>query len=124
MAIPIAANTTCDIYRSGVAPPAAPSVAGIACHLTGNYGQGVEAGELAPGPFRFSHVLLVDAGVDVRDDYNAGVIGTAMDALYVPDKNGTPFKIVFVERRLKGTPLDHKKVYLSRQTVTWPTYYL
>ena len=121
MALPIPANTTCDIYRTGVAPPAAPSIAGVACYFAANFGRALESGEHTAGSFRFSHVMLVDVSVDIRDDYNAGAITTLMDTVYVPDKNFTGYKVTFVERRLKGTPLDHKKVYLVRQAVTWPS---
>ena len=46
MPLPIAPNTTCDIYRVTNSPPAAPDVAGVRCYLgprgqstltTGNY---------------------------------------------------------------------------------------
>src|SRR4051812_10613953 len=110
MSLPIPANTTCDIYRSGVAPPAAPSVAGVLCHLVADFAHGLETGESVTPANRFTHVILVDATVDVRDDYNVGSIGGSPDSLYIPDKNGTAFKVTFVERRLKGAGSDHKKV--------------
>jgi hypothetical protein len=43
------------------------------------------------------------------------------DKVYVPDKNGTSFVVRFVERRGQGTSADHKRVYLDREAVTWPT---
>jgi hypothetical protein len=46
------------------------------------------------------------------------------DTVYVPTKTGTPFTVVFVERVGKGTPFDHKRVYLQRESglvVPWPT---
>lgn len=121
MSLPTTANTTGDIYRSGVGPPAAPSVAGVACHLDANFARGLEVGESTAVANRFTHVILVDATVDVRDDYNLGAVGVNLDSVYIPDKNGTAFKVIFVERKLKGTAQDHKKVYLLRQTVTWPS---
>jgi hypothetical protein len=66
-------------------------------------------------------VLLVDAAVDVRDGY-AGAQGfNALDDVYIPDQNGTKFRVVFVERVHRGLPTDHKCVYLDRQLPTWPT---
>ena len=121
MAIPLSASTTCDIYRSGTGPPAPPAVAAVPCSLSANYGLGLEAGETSAGIYRFDHTMLVAPTTDVRDDYNIGTIGVGMDSVYIPDKNGTQFKVTFVERHGKGTASDHKKVYLVRQAVTWPS---
>jgi hypothetical protein len=40
MALPVPTNTTCDIYRSGNAPPNTPDVAGVAVSLAPIYLQG------------------------------------------------------------------------------------
>lgn len=120
--LPLPPNTTCDIYRAGSAPPAAPSVAGVPCHLTSAFARGLETGEGdARATYRFSHILLVDVSVDIRDDFDTGTIGANFDTVYIPDKNGTAFRVRFVERRLRGTDKDHKKVYLARETPSWPT---
>ena len=121
MALPLPANTTCDIYRFGVMPPAPPSVAGVACYLSAIYGQGIEQGESTASSFRYTHLLLVGPTVDIRDDYNAGAAGGAVDSVYIPDKNGTQWRVTFVERRDKGTATDHKRAYITRQGVTWPS---
>lgn len=54
---------------------------------------------------------------------SAGVAGSP-DTAYTPNKNGTPFYIVFVEHVGKGSPFNHKRVFLQRcagAVVPWPT---
>ena len=64
---------------------------------------------------RFSHRLLLPLDVDVRDRYDAGSQATGdSDRVYIPDREGVAYRVVFVERRLRGTTLDHLRVYLSR----------
>jgi hypothetical protein len=114
-------NTTCDIYRAGNAPPANPDVAAVYGSLRPNYPGGTDANAGQPTK-RWTHVLLVPKGTDVRDHYTgAGAYGANPDTIYVPDKNGTAFKVVFVERRDRGTATDHLCVFLDRQAVTWPS---
>ncbi|HXG12263.1 MAG TPA: hypothetical protein VNK04_21085 [Gemmataceae bacterium] len=121
MALPLPPNTTCDIYHGPNAPPAAPDIAGEPCHLSarfGEYGSRQGAGD----QWRYTHVLAVGPTTDVRDEYDAGDAGTTVpDTVYVPDKDGTPFVVVFVERVGRGTAQDHKRVYLDRKQPTWPT---
>ena len=45
MAIPITANTTCDIYRAGSTPPTAPDVASVPCFIRPAYREGKESAE-------------------------------------------------------------------------------
>jgi len=122
MALPMPANTTCDVYRPGNAPPAAPDAAGVRGHLSAAYPSALERGEGDADQTKFTHVLLVDLAADVRDGYGAGGVTTAnADSVYVPDKNGTKFLVTFVERRQRGQAADHKRVYLMRHTPGWPT---
>jgi hypothetical protein len=122
MALPIAANTTGDLYRAGNSPPATPDAAALAVYLQPSYALGLEAGEhVDERALKFTHLLLVDAGVDIRDDYGLSGIGSNADSIYIPDRNGTLFSVLFVERRQRGTPQDHKRVYLRRSTPGWPT---
>lgn len=120
MSLPILPNATCDIYRTGNAPPAAPDVAAIACFLQANYRLGQETAERDSNQ-SWTHVMLLEVSVDIRDCYLGGGALGAQDTVYVPDQNGTPFKVVFIERVQRGTAHDHKRVYLDRQTPTWPT---
>ncbi len=105
-------NVTCSIYRAGNAPPNPPDVAGVSGFLQ-------PAGWPSTASSRpYSHVLFVETGVDLRDDYDAGVFGSSGDTVYVA---ATPFAVVFVERLGRGTPGDHLRAYLQRHAPTWPT---
>jgi hypothetical protein len=121
MALPLGANTTCDIYRFGRAPPLAPDVAGVPCFLVPMFGQAKEHGEGDTPTGKYTHLLLVDVGVDVRDGYALGIFGSSYDSVWVPDKNGTGFRVAFVGRALRGTGQDHKRAYLARKQPAWPS---
>jgi hypothetical protein len=118
--LPLPANVTCDIYRNANNPPASPDVATVAGHLIAAYQRALEAGESRSAGDRYDYVLSVDVSVDVRDGYNVGSVAQA-DKAYIPDQNGVKYWVRFVERRGRGTPHDHKRVYLCRDAVTWPT---
>ena len=68
--------------------------------------------------FVYSHIMKVAVGTDVRDDYNGS--GRA-DTVYVPNQNGSGFKVRAVARVARGTALDHLIVYLDRLSVNWPS---
>lgn len=122
MSLPQEANNSCDIYRVGNAPPAAPDVAGVSCFIIGNYSSYfLDQGEAAVASLRFTHLMLVDTATDIRDDWNAGSVGANQDSVYIPNKNGTQLVVVFVERVNKNALSDHKRVYLLRKLPTWPT---
>jgi hypothetical protein len=122
-------NTTCDIYRQGNAPPSAPDVAGVACFLSPDFAPSHLAAVSGSSWWRWTHVMLVGPTVDVRDPYLGGVVTSGeeagssawADAVYVPNKNGTKFQVIFVERVALGTSQDVKRVYLQRQSPSWPT---
>jgi len=121
MALPIQTNTTCDIYRTGTTPPAAPAVAGVACLLLPDWSRGQEAGDRASASLSWTHVMLIAPSVDIRDMYIGQAAMTMQDSVYVPDQNGTRFSVVFIELVQRGTPNEHKRIYLDRQAPTWPT---
>lgn len=123
MALPVQPNTTLDIYRNANDPPAAPDVAGVSGLLRPAYHAGSEASERTGGT-AWTHVLLVDSSIDIRDGYvNGTPLAGAFDKVYVPDRNGTPFRVIFVELiRLKLA--EHKRVYLQRAALSWPTEHL
>jgi hypothetical protein len=108
------ANTTCDIYHAGNAPPAAPDVAQVACYLDEQFDN---LKPLGLG-LNYTHILRVPAATDIRDNYGGG---PGADTVYVPSKNGTSFRVIAVARSGRGTALDHRIVYLSRNAVTWPS---
>ncbi|MCI0456131.1 MAG: hypothetical protein L0Z62_04020 [Gemmataceae bacterium] len=122
MALPLPPNTTCDVYRNGNSPPSSPDVASVPGHLTPAFRAGMEINELAlTQPICYTHVLLVDASTDIRDAYTGQRIFMQQDTVYVPDQNGTAFRVMFVERVNRGLASDHKRVYLDRLLPTWPT---
>lgn len=125
MALPTPANNTCDIYRWNHNPPAAPDVAAVQCYLKGDFYKFIEKGEsemMGIAGFRFTHFMLVSPTTDIRDGYDAGTLTpNNADVVYVPDKNGTKFAVKYVERRFRKTAYEHKKVYLDRDNVTWPS---
>src|SRR5579872_6156300 len=116
MSLPMPANNTCDVYRSGHTPPTSPDVSGVRCYLM-PYGQ---SSLMTPN---FTHVLYVDAAVDIRDNFIASTFsaGGSADTVYIPNQGGTPFLVVLVRRYGQGTAFDHKRVLLARQAPTWPT---
>ncbi|MSU76618.1 MAG: hypothetical protein EXS16_00845 [Gemmataceae bacterium] len=121
MALPIPANITFDIYRAGTTPPAAPAVAGVLGHLQCDWRGGQEGGDRLTNGLCWTHVVLIDVSIDLRDAYVGQGSYVTQDAVYIPDKNGTPFAVVFIERLQRGAPNEHKRVYLDRMTPVWPT---
>ena len=120
MALPIAPNTTCDVYRNGNAPPASPDVPAVPCHLTADYLRREETGESEGTSWRYTHVLLADVNADIRDQFSDWAVG-AGDTVYVPDMHGTAFRVVCVEVRGRGGPGAVRRVYLDRHLPSWPT---
>ena len=119
MPLPMPANTTCDVYRAGNAPPAAPDVSAVPCLLRPAFREGQESTE---GRTPYTHVMLVAADVDVRDWYVGEGAYMTQDLVYVPS-GGTAvsYRVRFAERVGRGTPQDHKRVYLDRLIPSWPT---
>jgi hypothetical protein len=118
MPLPIPTNTTCDIYRTGHSPPAAPDVAGVAIVLQAapeNLKTTWAAGQ-APAAV-YDYIALMPLSTDIRD--NAGS-STGTDQIYVPNKNGTQFLSIWVERVAHATG-DYLQVFLIRGTTTFPT---
>jgi len=116
MSLPVPANTTCDVYHGTNAPPNPPDVAGVSCYLEERF-RNIKP-TMSPG-IVYDHILRVEATVDIRDQYNGAPGGS--ETVYVPNKNGTGFKVMAVARVGRGTALDHKIVYLQRTGVSWPT---
>lgn len=116
MSLPITPNVTGDLYRSGNAPPSVPDQAGVAGYL---------APDIDPRHINsnapWTHKLLVDVSVDIRDGYPGGGALAQNDTIWVPDQNGTRFNVMLVTRVGRGTAFDHKKVYLDRAAPTWPS---
>lgn len=123
MRLPVVPNISCDVYHSGNLPPAAPDVAGVRGYLREALIAGNEQGDAAPN-CAYSHVLLVDLDVDIRDSSaQFGPAGGDWDRVYVPDKDGTLFLVRAVLRSGYNTGCDHRIVFLWRATITWPSSY-
>jgi hypothetical protein len=121
MALAIRHNTTCDIYRYPNAPPAAPATAGVRCFLIPDWPRGQDAGDRGVVALTWTHIMLFDSSVDIRDMYTGQSTMSMQDTVWVPDQNGTRFNVIFVELVQRGTAHAHKRVYLDRQQPTWPT---
>jgi hypothetical protein len=120
MSLPFAANVRFAIYRDSAPPPSAPAAADVPGYLDGAYDDGLERAEAA-NELRYTHRLLVDESVDVRDDFQSFTVTGQRDLIYVPDAAGTPFEVVFVERPFRGFGLAVKRVFLNRRSPNWPT---
>jgi hypothetical protein len=124
MAFPIN-NTTCDILHYG---SSSPDVSGVSLFLTEDWKAGHNAAIQSTTLNRWTHLGYVAPTVDIRDAYAPASVGTdglgnSCDTIYVPSfPSGTPFSVIFVARRGRGTASDHKRVYLQRGAIaTWPT---
>lgn len=114
-------NTTCDIYRFGNAPPAAPDVAGVPCSLFPRITD-VPFSKFTAGK-AWTHTLLLPFETDIRDGYDGLQFqaGTE-DVAYIPDKNGTPFGVRFVDVIGRGTSNKEKRAMVDRRPPpSWPT---
>jgi hypothetical protein len=122
MAVAFAPNNTFDLYHNAGTPPASPDIAAVPCFLRPDFAAGQERGERGELNLTWTHVALVDATLDIRDRYAGGsTVGAVQDIVYVPDQNGTPFYVIFIEMVNKGTANVVKRVYLDRRAPTWPT---
>jgi hypothetical protein len=96
--------TTCDIYRSGNVPPAAPDVAGVTVHIQGRYRN------IKPS-LKYTHKAYFALGADIRDT----------DTIYVPNQNGTSFAVVKLGRVRSLGGQEVKSALLVRGSAPWPT---
>ncbi len=103
-------NTTFDIYLSGSLPPAAPDVTGAQGYFLERFQQGNECNE-GDRTFLWSALLEVSVGVNLPDNYPSTVSDTT---IWLPDKNGSPWTVVFTStvRDYPGHPF--KRVYLLK----------
>jgi hypothetical protein len=122
MAIPVAANATFDLFHLGSLPPlGSPAATGVAGFLKSDWRGGQEAGDRNNDALTWTHIMLVDISVDIRDGYVGASVFSPQDAVYIPDQHGTRFNVIFIELVQQGTAQEHKRVYLDRTTPTWPT---
>ena len=115
-------NITADIYRAGNAPPDDPDVTAAQGDLVALYRSGLASDEAAATTEKkFTHWFQTTWDTDVRDDWSLDTVGPDADTIYIPDKNGTGFKVVFVEFFFMGSPAACKRAYLSRLFPDFPT---
>jgi hypothetical protein len=126
MTLPVT-NTTCDVYRPGNGPPGAPDVAGVPCYFRHVNRHAINYGTVYGSPGFATHIILVPPTTDIRDGYTGtpptqGIASGTCDTVYIPNQgSNVMYKVAEVKRIGLGTPLDHKRVYLIRDTVTYPT---
>src|ERR1700737_675373 len=107
MSTPIVPNTTCDIYRTGNAPPAAPDVAGVAIALKPDWRGANQKGFYQIAALTGTHIAYMGPTVDIRDRYKGLMTSGNQDFIWIPDQNGTRFTVTFVQVIGLGTPGAH-----------------
>ena len=105
-------NTTCDYFDNGHLPPTdSPDLAAVPIFLDGDFMRG----NLGIGNLRWTHLLQVGGNVEIL------AADAPANHVYVPNKEGTCFEIVFVEVLERGKAASFKRVYLERKSITWPS---
>lgn len=89
------------------------------CILTRDWRWAQAEGERRVNALAWTHFMLIDAAVDVRDGYTGACTFSPQDTVYIPDANGTQFTVIFVELCCRG-PEQYKRVFLDRGLPTWP----
>jgi len=131
MSLLVPTNVSVDIYRT--ANPASPYTLGTlsAAGVHGFLRPAARDGRFGAASYlKWTHVLLLQPTVDVRDAYNSQLDpsrdNTKADTIIVHDTNTpstkTAFYVVFVEQASRGTSAAHLRVYLDRFAPNvWPT---
>lgn len=105
-------NTTCDYFEDGHLPPDdEPDLAAVPIFLDGDFMRG----NLGIDKLRWTHLLKVKGNGEIL------AADLAANRVYVPNKEGTCFEIVFVEVLERGKAASFKRVYLERKSITWPS---
>jgi hypothetical protein len=106
-------------FRNIVASAGASAGGTTPCILSSDWRPGQQHGDRRVNALAWTDVMLVDAAIDVRDGYTGANNFSAQDTVYIPDANGTPFTVVFVELCGRG-PAQFKRVFLDRGLPIWP----
>jgi hypothetical protein len=105
-------NTTCDYFEDGHLPETdSPDLAAVPIFLDGDFMHGT----LGIDKLRWTHLLKVRANVEIL------AADSPANRVYVPNKDGTCFEIVFVEVLERGKAGSFKRVYLERKSIIWPS---
>jgi hypothetical protein len=129
MALPMPSNVTVDIYQGAnpgsAVPGGSPRVPGVPGYLKPDVYRGRHG---SANWLRWTHVVIVPSGTDVRDAYNSQLDparnNTAADTVVVTDSSGkkVPYYVVFVEEAFRNTAYAQLRVYLDRfQPAQWPS---
>jgi hypothetical protein len=130
MALPMPPNVRVNIYRT--ANPSAPYTLGAAGPqgVSGYLRPTVTTGRHGTATWlKWTHVLSLPPGTDVRDAYNSQLDparnNSLADTVVIVDSRNpgvkTAFYAVFVEVALRGSASQHLRVYLDRfQPSAWP----
>jgi hypothetical protein len=110
--LPMPPNVTFVVLRTGFAPSAA---------RPGFLDSAYEAGATGVAGLRYTHVLLADPSVDLRDGFNDFGTPGAGDQVAVPDASGTAWDVVFVDRPQAGQAAAVVRVFLCRRLPSYPT---
>ena len=116
MVLSISPNVRIAIHRATHPPPAAATATNVSGYLDGAYAEGLVRAQTRPS-LRYTHVLLLDPAVDVRDDFAEFDRTGGRDLVVL---GTTLFEVVFVERPFPGSAGDVKRVYLLRRATAWP----
>lgn len=103
-------NVTFTISRSGL---------NTTGYLRPAYPEGLEHGEAGSSTLKYSHVLIVDNAIDIRDGYSYGSIGAGQDTIHIPNSSD-PLKVAYLVIFVELAGISYappKRVYLQRQNV-------
>jgi len=112
---------TIVVYRAGNAPPSAPDAGPYSVDVWASFAVRAESGEGDTAAGHYTHTLLAPETADIRDDYDQGTPGASTDTVYMPDEDGTPLIVRFVEMVREDDGTLRKRVYLDRKVPVWPT---
>jgi len=105
-------NTTLDYFEGGHLPVTdLPSLESIPCFLDGDFMRG----NLGIDKLHWTHLLQVAGDVEIL------AADSPANHVYVPDKDGTCFEIIFVEVIGRSRAGSFKRVFLERKAITWPS---
>jgi hypothetical protein len=129
MTLAVPSNVTVSIY-AGSNPGSPYAVGALRSTQQGYLLPRVQDGRFGSAQWlKWTHWLLLNPGVDVRDAYNSqldpsrnNALGDTVIELDAAGVNKTAWYVAFVELVGAGTPAAHLRCYLDRfQPSGWPT---
>jgi hypothetical protein len=128
MGLPVASNVTVNLYRTAN-PSSVYTLGTLVGTIDGYLSSDAYHGRFGSASWlKWTHVLLVDSTVDIRDAYNSQLDpirnNNLADTVVLTgtEGNNTAYYVVFVEEIARGTSAAHLRVYLDRfLPQNWPT---